>query len=85
MLSEIPVTYTIPEANMPGVVVDLNFFDFERRVEKRMNKRLIFDKGTINIHELSEEKVRFDFKGEAHELMNSKRRSVVSGSVNVRY
>jgi len=84
ILSELPATFSIPEANMPPhVAIDLNFFDFERKVEKSMRKRLIFEKGTITIHEFSKEKIRFEFEGEAHELMNTEGRSKVSGWVEV--
>lgn len=50
-----------------------------------MRKRLVFDKGTITVYELNENKIRFDFDGEVNELNNLEGRSKVSGSVNVTY
>lgn len=81
ILNKLPATFTIPDANIPKVTIDLNFFDLERKVEKSMQKRLIFEKGNITIHEFSPQKIRFDFEGEAHELMNTTSRSTVSGWV----
>ncbi len=86
ILDKIPITYTLPQDNFGGnVKIDLNFFDSGRKVEKSMNKRLIFEEGTITIHELSKDKIRFDFEGVAHELMNNQSRSSVSGSVDTDY
>lgn len=86
ILGKIPATYTLPQDH-PGnaVKIDLNFYDFERKVEKSLHRRLVFDQGTITIHELGKDKIRFDFKGEVYELMNNENRSPVSGSVNVNY
>ncbi|MDY0089388.1 MAG: hypothetical protein RBR78_03375 [Flavobacteriaceae bacterium] len=86
ILDKIPTTYTLPEDNSGGrVKIDLNFFDSGRIVDKSMNKRLIFDEGAITIYELSMDKIRFDFEGVAHELMNKEKKSPVSGSVHVVY
>lgn len=86
ILDKIPITYTLPQDNFGGnVKIDLNFFDSGRKVEKSMNKRLIFEEGTITIYELSKDKIRFDFEGVAHELMNNQSRSSVSGSVDTDY
>lgn len=83
---QVPITYTLPDDHPGNVVkVDLNFMDFEREVERSLNKRLIFAKGTITIHELSPDRIRFEFDGEVHELPNVDHRSPVSGSVDVRY
>lgn len=86
ILEKIPITYTLPRDH-PGttVKIDLNFFDFEREVEKSLHRRLVFDKGTITIHELSGDKIHFDFEGQVYELMNPEKRSDVSGSVDVEY
>src|SRR5690554_5811694 len=44
--SLVPITYTLPDDHLENVVrIDLNFMDFEREVERSLNKRLIFDKG----------------------------------------
>lgn len=86
ILDKIPITYRFPQDNFGGVIkIDLNFFDSGRKVEKSMNKRLIFEEGTLTIYELSKDKIRFDFEGVAHELMSKENKSQVSGSVDVKY
>lgn len=86
ILDKIPITYNLPQDNSGGIIkIDLNFFDSGRKVEKSMNKRLIFDEGTITIHELDQDKIRFDFDGVVHELMSKENTSSVSGSVDVKY
>lgn len=84
-LDKIPITYTLPQDHDDHVKIDLNFYDFQREVEKSLNRRLVFDEGTITVHELDRYKIRFDFEGHIHELMNDKNRSPVSGSVDVAY
>ncbi|HTO35329.1 MAG TPA: hypothetical protein VLZ72_03765 [Flavobacterium sp.] len=84
-LSELPKTYDLTEDPSLHSIASLSFFDFERKVEKSSNKRLIFDKGTITIHELSSDKIHFEYEGEVHELMNNQNRFPVSGQVNVNY
>lgn len=85
ILEKIPITYTLPEDHHDQVKIDLNFFDLERQVETSLNRRLVFDKGTITIHELGADGIRFDFDGEVYELTNDDSRSSVSGRVDVRY
>ena len=86
ILDKIPITYIFPQDNFGGIIkIDLNFFDSGRSVEKSINKRLIFEEGTLTVHELSKDKIRFDFEGVAHELMSKENRSPVSGSVDVKY
>lgn len=86
ILDKLPITYNLPQDNYGGTIkIDLNFFDYEREVEKSMNRRLIFEDGTLTIHELNKDKIRFDFNGIAHELMNNEHKSAVSGRVNVQY
>lgn len=82
---KLPVTYTLPDDNLDKVVVDLNFFDFERETESRMNKRLVFREGTITIHELGREKVRFDFDGQGGEMLKRDVLFPISGRVEVVY
>lgn len=84
-LSGLPKTYNLTENPDLHAIASLSFFDYERKVEKSTHKRLIFNKGTITVHDLNEHKIRFEFEGEAHELTNSNGRSPVSGSVNVQY
>ena|SRR5690554_1064820 len=86
ILDKIPITYTLPQDNFGGKIkIDLNFFDSGRNVEKSMNKRLIFEEGTLTVHELNQDKIRFYFEGVAHELMSKENKSPVSGSVDVKY
>lgn len=82
---KVPFTYTLPKDNLMDVVVDLNFFDFEWETENRMNKRLVFREGQITIHELSEDRIRFGFDGNAGEMLNFEEVFPVSGSVDVVY
>ncbi len=84
-LFELPKTYDLTEDPSLHSIASLSFFDFERKVEKSSNKRLIFDKGTITIHELSSDKIYFEYEGEVYELMNNQNRATVSGRVNVNY
>lgn len=84
-LSELPKTYDLTKDPSLHLIASLSFFDFERKVEKSTNKRLIFDKGTITIHELSPDKIHFEYEGEVHQLMNNQNRFPVSGHVNVMY
>lgn len=84
-LSDLPKTYNLTEDPALQSVVSLNFFDFEREVKSSTGKKLIFDKGKITIHELDENKIHFDFEGEAHEMTKKDRRSKVSGKVQVQY
>lgn len=85
ILDKIPVTYSLPEDNLKNVKIDLNFIDFGREVEKTLHSRLLFDQGSIIIHQLDSDGIHFEFEGEVHELMNDPKRSVVSGRVNVQY
>lgn len=84
-LTDLPKTYDLNDNPTLQSIASLSFMDYERKVERSTNKRLIFDKGTITVHELGKDKIRFNFEGEIYELMNNKKRSPVSGSVNVKY
>ncbi|RPD96625.1 hypothetical protein EGM88_09690 [Aureibaculum marinum] len=76
--------YTIPEINTPRIKVDLNFFNGERE-GKKMNRRIIFRKGTINIKELTKNKLEMTFEGEGGGMMDRKNSFPISGKVNVSY
>ena len=84
-LTDLPKTYDLTENPTLQSIASLSFMDYEREVERSTNKRLIFDMGTITVHELGKDKIRFEFEGEVYELMNNKKRSSVSGNVNVKY
>lgn len=81
MLQKAPVTYTLPGDNQENVVIDLNFYDYERETKSRLNKRLVFREGTITIHELTQEKIRFEFNGKGGEMMNREVLFPISGRV----
>jgi hypothetical protein len=46
------VTYSLPDANQPAILVDLNFFN-KTRESSRINKRILFRKGEIVIEEIT--------------------------------
>lgn len=82
-LSELPKIYNLTEDPSLHPIVSLSFFDFNRELEKSIQKRMIFNKGIITIHELNENKISFEFEGEAHEMMRNDNISKVSGKVEV--
>jgi len=84
-LADLPKTYDLTENPALHSIASLSFMDYEREVERSLNKRLIFNKGTITVHELSKDKIRFEFEGEVHELRNDQNKSPVSGHIDVSY
>lgn len=78
------VVYTIPEANSGKVKVDLNFFD-KKRDASRINKRIIFRKGSIHIKQLTKNSLQMDFKGEGSGMTERSATFPISGSINVSY
>lgn len=84
-LGDLPKTYDLTANPALHPIASLSFVDYERKVESSTNKRLIFNRGTITIHELSSDKIYFEYEGEVHELMNNQNRFPVSGQVNVSY
>ena len=76
--------YNIPEANSPAIKIDLNFYDQNRNVS-RMNKRIVFRKGTINIKALTEHSLIMTFDGEGGGMMKSKESFPIKGSININY
>lgn len=84
-LKNIPVTYSIPEVNSGAVKVDLSFFNKERKVEKRTNKRVVFKKGTITISELTNNSLKMEFKGEGCGMMERDVLFPISGHINISY
>tara|TARA_R110002073_G_scaffold279026_1_gene442925 strand:- start:180941 stop:181462 length:522 start_codon:yes stop_codon:yes gene_type:complete len=77
-------TYNIPEANAMKTKVDLNFFNTER-AGKRMNRRIIFRKGTVTIKQLTKNNLQMTFEGEGGGMMDSGNNFPISGKVNVSY
>ncbi|SDI08661.1 hypothetical protein [Winogradskyella thalassocola] len=82
ILSKQSAIYTIPDTNAVKQKVDLNFFNNDRDV-KRMNKRIIFRKGTINISKLTDKVLQMTFEGEGSGITEHKKTFPISGKVNV--
>ncbi|MBV6642724.1 MAG: hypothetical protein KI791_18545 [Cyclobacteriaceae bacterium] len=77
-------TYQIPDSNNPNILVDLNFFDTKRE-SSRMNKRIIFRKGTITIESFTKDKLVMKFDGEGSGMMERDGNFKISGTVNVSF
>lgn len=84
-LSNLPKTYDLIENPTLQSVASLSFMDYERKVDKSLNKRLIFNKGKITLFELSRDRIHFEFEGEVHEMTKMDNRSEVSGRVAVNF
>jgi hypothetical protein len=76
-------TYQLPEANHGEATIDLNFFNRDRE-GKRMQRRIVFNEGTIEIHELTANSLRMTFAGSGHPLMADET-FPIEGSVDVRF
>ena len=76
-------SFKIPEDNSPRIKVDLNFFNSDRDT-KSMNKRIIFRKGTIEIIELTSNRLVMRFDGEGSGI-TERNNFPISGKVNVAY
>ncbi|MCB2077222.1 MAG: hypothetical protein KDE55_05930 [Novosphingobium sp.] len=66
----LPATFTLPDANNPEVTIDLNFFNQDRD-SKRMQKRIIFSQGTIDVRAMGADTLEISFEGQGHPLMKS--------------
>ena len=85
-LTKIPRTYTIPDANEGAVIIDLSFFNNDRKVEKRSNKRVVFRSGTITISELTKSKLVMHFEGKGNGMTErSDTLFPISGSIHITY
>ncbi|TXD82097.1 hypothetical protein ESY86_15625 [Subsaximicrobium wynnwilliamsii] len=84
ILSKGEATYKIPDANSGQVKVDLNFFNGDRDT-KRMNKRILFRKGTISISKISENELKMTFDGEGSGIMEDGKTFPISGKVDVNF
>jgi len=62
-------SYSIPQANQEHVRVDLSLFNTERP-GRRMQRRVVFSEGTIEIAEIAANRLRLSFKGAGHPLMD---------------
>ena len=73
--------YELPEANQGSAAIDLNFFN-KNRESSRMKRRIVFNKGTIAIEELTPTSLRMTFKGAGNPLTDSAK-FPIEGSVDV--
>jgi hypothetical protein len=78
-------TYIIPEANFGKVMVDLNFYNSDREVTSKLNRRIVFTSGKIEIIEVTDHTLVVNFEGEGRGLREKDVRFPISGSVNIDY
>ncbi len=76
-------SYQLPEANHGEATIDLNFFNRDR-AGKRLQRRIVFNEGAIEIHELTATSLRMTFAGSGHPLMADET-FPIEGSVTVRF
>lgn len=85
-LKNVPVSYTIPEANSGPIKVDLSFFNKNRDVEKRTNKRVVFKKGTITVSKLTKNSLKMEFNGKGCGMTErSDVQFPISGHINITF
>jgi|GEM_PF-6736744 len=77
-------TFTIPEVNDPRTKVELNFFNADRDTDQKMNKRILFRKGTITVKQLTAQQLQMSFKGEGAGMMERTENFAISGELNVK-
>lgn len=77
-------SYSIPEDTRKSFVVGLSFFNKNKNVS-RLNKRIVFRKGIINIEELTKNTLIMTFDGEGSGMRDIKNSFPISGSVNIKY
>ncbi len=81
-----PTTYTIPDANEGAIIIDLSFFNKDRNVEKRSNKRIVFRSGTITISKLTKNSLIMNFEGKGNGMIErGETLFPISGSINITY
>lgn len=78
------VTYSLPEANQPAILVDLNFFN-KTRESSRINKRILFRKGEIVIEEITKNSLKLQFNGEGSGLRENNLSFPIKGYLNVSF
>tara|TARA_B100001059_G_C17514835_1_gene417709 strand:- start:6 stop:521 length:516 start_codon:yes stop_codon:yes gene_type:complete len=77
-------TYQIPECNRETIKVDLSFFN-KNRNSSRINKQVVFKKGTIQIEEVTKHKLVMSFNGEGSGVTDSKNSFPITGSIQITY
>ena len=78
------VTYSLPDANQPAILVDLNFFN-KTRESSRINKRILFRKGDIVIEEITKNSLKIQFNGEGSGLRENNTNFPIKGFLNVSF
>jgi hypothetical protein len=78
------VTYSLPEANQPDILVDLTFFN-KTRESSRINKRILFRKGEIVIEEITQNSLKMQFNGEGSGLRENNMSFPIKGFLNVSF
>jgi hypothetical protein len=78
------VTYSLPDANQPAILVDLNFFN-KTRESSRINKRILFRKGDIVIEEITKNSLKIQFNGEGSGLRENNTSFPIKGFLNVSF
>lgn len=77
--------YNIPEDNSLKIQADLNFFDQDRKVESKFNKRIVFRKGKIVINQLTKHKLDMTFSGEGSAMRERDKSFPISGKININF
>lgn len=77
-------TYTIPDANKSQIKVDLSFYNKDRDAS-RINKRIVFRKGKINIKKLTKNNLILTFEGEGSGMIERKKNFPINGSIKITY
>lgn len=77
-------TFKVPESNAKKQLVDLNFYHADRDT-KRINKRIVFRKGTIVLTKIDEHNLQMTFDGEGSGILESGNNFPISGNVNVTF
>jgi len=77
--------YNIPEDNSPKIKADLNFFNQDRKVDSKFNKRIVFRKGKIVIKQITKNKLEMSFEGEGSGMRERDKNFPISGKININY
>lgn len=77
-----PATFTVPDDNIPSVRIDLNLFNRDRD-SRRLQKRIIFSGGTINVRAMGPDGLDISFSGSGHPLMANSEIFPIEGHATV--
>lgn len=84
ILDDQKAEYIVPGVNSGNIKVDLNFFNADRDAS-RINKRVVFKKGTVKIKKLTENNLEMTFTGEGSGMTERGGNFPISGKINVSY